>query len=100
MMIPRYDQFSLSVKFEAFAPLEHSLNRLHIIHRNFNVEAFHIDLCCESGWVLAFVIEVKDKHAINASCDQHVLLIVEVSVCYQAHLGHIVWWFHHDVQFV
>lgn len=54
----------------------------------------------EPWWVLALIVKFEDEHSFNTTCDEHVLLIVEVSLCYEADNFHVVRWFDHNVQLI
>jgi len=48
-----------------------------------------VDLGSKHRSVLALVVEIKDKDAINSSGDQLVVLIVEVSKVYETDARHV-----------
>lgn len=66
IVVPSYDCFGLVVDFQAFAPLQRCFNLYLIYKLDLDVGAFHVNLRCQLGRVLAIVVKVKYGDAIDS----------------------------------
>lgn len=80
ILIPRDDSASFRINLQAFAPFNHSLQLCLISETDLDVGSFDIDLSGELWLVLRLVVEIEDEDAVDATSNQQVHLIVELSM--------------------
>lgn len=80
ILIPRDDSASFRINLQPFAPFNHSLQLCLISETDLDVGSFDIDLSGELWLVLRLVVEIEDEDAVDATSNQQVHLIVELSM--------------------